>query len=287
MSEMIGFIYVLLAGVGFGFLGIFARMAYQRGISVGELLTWRFALASLILWLFLLIFRPNLVKLPIKQILISIALGCFGYSVFSTLYFMAIQGISVSLAALLLFTFPIFVNLGAHFILKDKLKSRQVFSLLLATVGIGILVWGPLFVHSFQSVAYALLAAVAYAIYVLASGRYQQGVKPISSSLYVITSAAITLFIFHGPSIHRLAYFSRDSLLIILGLATVCTVAPLTFFLTGLQKLSSSKASIVVMVEPVVAALAGWFFLNERLSFSQAIGAVLVILALLLNIRSR
>lgn len=285
MSEMIGFIYVLLAGVGFGFLGIFARMAYQRGISVGELLTWRFALASCILWTCLLIFKPSLVKLPFKQILISIALGCFGYSVFSTLYFMAIQGISVSLAALLLFTFPIFVNLGAHFILKDKLKSRQVLSLILATVGIGVLVWGPLFVHSFHAVAYALLAAIAYAVYVLASGRYQQGVKPISSSLYVITAAAVTLFIYHKPSLHQLTHYSLESYLIILGLATICTVAPLTFFLTGLQRLSSSKASIVVMVEPVVAALAGWLILNEQLSVGQSFGAGLVIVALLLNVQ--
>jgi len=284
MPQLVGFIYVVLAGIGFGFLGVFARLAFQRGVNVGELLTWRFAFAAAILWVALLFYKPRLVTLPLKQILISLALGSLGYSVFSTLYFMSIQGISVSLAALLLFTFPIFVNLGAHFFLKEKLKSLQILSLVLATIGISVLVWGPLFVNSIRYVFYALGAAVSYSIYVLVSGRYQKGVEPISSSLYVITAAAITLFIFHGPSVSHLVHFNSEQLLIILGLATICTVGPLTFFLTGLQKLSSSKASIVVMIEPVIAALAGWFVLHERLSQTQSLGAVLVAIALILNL---
>lgn len=282
---MVGFIYILLAGVGFGFLGIFARLAYQRGLNVGELLVWRFALASVILWLSLMIYKPRLIAMPLKQTLISLGLGCLGYSVFSTLYFMSIQGISVSLAALLLFTFPIFVNLGAHFFLKEKLKPMQVFSLILSTIGIGILVWGPLFVNSIRYVFYGLGAAVAYSIYVLVSGRYQKGVAPISSTLYVITSAAVTLFFFHSPSVTHLMHFSFDEFFIIFGLAVICTVGPLTFFLTGLQKVSSSKASIVATIEPVIAALAGWFVLHERLSNFQCVGAVLVVIALILNVK--
>lgn len=285
MSQIVGFIYVLLAGFGFGFLGIFARFAYQHGMNVGELLVWRFILASIILWVALLLFKPKLIHLPLKQILISMALGCFGYSVFSTLYFMSIQGISVSLAALLLFTFPIFVNIGAHFFLHEKLKRMQVVSLLMACAGIGILVWGPLFVDSFRYVFYALGAAMAYALYVLVSGKYQKGVAPISSTLYVITTAAITLFFFHAPSVHRLMQFSLDDFLIIFGLATICTLAPLTFFLTGLQKLNSSKASIIAMIEPVVASAAGWILLHEKLSHLQIAGAILVISALILNVQ--
>lgn len=287
MTQIKGFIYVLLAGIGFGFLGIFARLAFQRGLDVGELLAWRFVFAAVLLWIGLLFYNPKLILIPFKELLISIALGCFGYAVFSTLYFMAIQGISVSLASLLLFTFPIFVSIGAHFFLKENMKPLQVFSLVLASFGIAILVWGPLFVRSYTAVFYALAAAVAYSIYVLVSSRYQKGVQPISSSLYVITSAAVTLCVFHGASLSRLKQYSSDSIFIILGLATVCTLAPLTFFLKGLQKLNSSQASVVVMIEPVVAAAAGWIILHERLSHIQIFGSVLVLVALILNMKSK
>ncbi|MGZ5279984.1 MAG: EamA/RhaT family transporter, partial [Pseudobdellovibrionaceae bacterium] len=63
MNRALGFFYVLLAGVGFGFLGIFGRIAFQSGMNVGELLTWRFTAAALLLWIGLFLFKPRLLLL--------------------------------------------------------------------------------------------------------------------------------------------------------------------------------------------------------------------------------
>ena len=283
MQSIIGFCCVILAGIGFGFLGIFGKLAFQSGMTVGELLTFRFAFAALIMWTALLIFRRDLIKLSRRQILISSALGVFGYAVFSTLYFKSIQGLSVSLAALLLFTFPIFVNLGEHFVLKQKMTSRQVMSLFLATLGIGILLWGPVFFDSLWFIIFALGAAFAYSIYVLVSGVYQKGIQPLSSSLYVITASALALFFFHRPDIARLQQFSSDQIYYIFGLSIICTILPITLFLIGLQRLSSGVASIVVMIEPVVAAFAAWMILGEKLTPLQYLGMLLVFISLALN----
>lgn len=283
MREVIGFIYVLLAGVGFGFLGIFGRLAFQSGLSVGELLTFRFFLATIIMMIGLALLKPQYLKLNLKQIAISALLGVFGYAVFSTLYFKSIEGISVPLAALLLFTFPIFVNLGAHFILKERMTRRQFISLVIACVGLGILLWGPLVVNSLASVIFAITAAVTYSIYVLVSGRYQKDVAPLSSSLYVIAFAGFALYLFHQPDLAKITTLSSQQIAIIAGIAVISTIGPLTLFLAGLQRLSSSKASIVVMIEPVIAAIAAWLLLQEQLTVLQLFGAALVMLALVLN----
>ena len=283
MSKTIGFIFVLLSGVGFGFLGIFGRLAFQSGMSVGELLTFRFFMAAILLWASILIFRPKLVRLPFRQVLISIFLGVFGYAVFSTLYFRSIEGISVPLAALILFTFPIFVNLSAHFFLKERMHSHQTMSLVIACIGMAILLWGPIIVNSLSSVVSAFLAALCYSIYVLVSGKLQKKVPPLSSSLYVISASAIALFLFHGPDPVRLIEFSLKQKLIILGIAVVSTIGPLTLFLAGLQRMSSSKASIVVMIEPVVATVAAWLILSEQLTWLQLLGALMILAALVIN----
>lgn len=283
MQQFTGIICVILAGIGFGFLGIFGRLAFDSGVTVGELLTFRFTLASLMLFLGLLVYKKSLIRLNLKQILISAALGSGGYAVFSTLYFKSIQGLSVSLAALLLFTFPIFVNLGSHFILKQRMTQKQFFSLILACLGISILLWGPVFFDSMVFIIYALAAAVAYSIYVLVSGQTQQNVHPLSSSLYVITAAAITLALFHQPDFSRLMQFTSQQMFYIFGLSIICTILPLTLFLIGLQHLPSSQASILVMIEPVVAALAAWLVLGEKLKPLQYFGMALVFVALILN----
>jgi len=283
MQQLIGFFCVILAGIGFGFLGIFGRLAFNTGMSVGELLTFRFLVAGLLLGAGLFIFQFRLLKLNLRQLIISTLLGLLGYAVFSSLYFISIKGLSVSLAAMLLFTFPLFVNLAAHFILKQKMTSKQFASLILAFVGMIILLWGPVFFDSLISILFALAAAATYAIYVLVSGQYQQGVHPLSSSFYVITSAGIGLFLFHQPSLDLIQKLSMQQWSYIFGLAIVCTILPISLFLLGLQKLSSGVASIVVMIEPVVAAIAAWMILDEKLKPFQYVGMALVFLALVLN----
>ena len=280
---IVGFLSVLLAGIGFGFLGIFGRLAFESGLSVGELLTARFSIAGILLLFSLFIYNRKLIFLPKKQILISFLLGFLGYAVFSTLYFTSIQGLSVSLAAMILFTFPIFVSLGSWIFLKHTLTKKQILSLIISTLGLVLLVWGPLFIKSLSSILFAFSAAITYSIYVIVSGQVQKNVHPISSSLYVILAAGLGLFVFHQPNLYKLMSLTSEQYFYILGLSIVCTILPISLFLFGLQKMKSSIASIIVTIEPVVAAVAAFFILNEKLEPHQYLGMIFVIIALLLT----
>ncbi len=283
MKYFIGVLQVLAAGICFGFLGIFARWGQQEGLSVGELLSWRFVFASILLWLGLLFLKPKVIRLSLKQICISMLLGIFGYTVFSTLYFKSIEGISVPLAAMLLNTFPLFVNLGAHFILGERMTKLQFFCLMLASLGLVLLLWGGISVQKTTAVFFGLGSGITYAIYVLVSGRAQSKVLPLSSTLYVISATAMTLCLFHQPSPSHLMTLSSRGWLIVLGIAMVSTIAPITLFLSGLQKMKSAKASIIVMIEPVTASIAAAYFLHEIFSPIQMLGGVLALSGVLID----
>ena len=278
-----GFLEVLFAGIGFGFLGIFGKLSFNSGLTVGELLTFRFLTAGVLLFVYLLITDRSRLKLEKRQIIISCLPGVFGYAVFSTLYFKSLTGVSVALAAMLLFTFPIFVNLGAHFFLKHRMNQNQLISLILAILGLIVLLWGDLTINHYSAVLMGLGAGLTYAIYVLVSGQVQKNVYPLSSSLYVITSAGLALFAYHQPSLARVADFTLQQLSYIIGIAIICTIGPLTLFLIGLQKMSSSKASIIVMIEPVTAAIAAYLILGESMGLLQLIGSALIFIALYMN----
>jgi DME family drug/metabolite transporter len=141
-KQLVGILEISIGSLGFGFLGIFGKLAFQSGLSVGALLTYRFIIAAIVLWLGLFIFRRQKIYLSGSQILISAGLGVLGYAVFATLYFTAIQGMSVGLAALLLYTYPFWVSLLSHIFLKEKLNSTQWLLLLGAFVGVCFLLWG-------------------------------------------------------------------------------------------------------------------------------------------------
>src|SRR5690606_4463856 len=106
----------------------------------------------------------------------------------------------------------------------------------------------------------------------------------ISSSLYIISFTAVALALFHQPPLLRLHLLSTSQWGIILGISILSTILPMTLILAGLQKLKSSQAALITMLEPVTAAVAAGFLLRESFSPMQIAGALLVILCLSFSI---
>lgn len=283
-NKLAGIIEIALGSLGFGFLGIFGKWAFSSGLGVGELLTYRFIIAALILWTGLFIFSRDKILIPRTQLLISAGLGIFGYAVFATLYFTAIKGMSVGLAALLLYTYPFWVSLLGHFFLKERMNKTQWLLLLGAFAGVTCLLWGQFHVSHFAALLAGLGSAITYATYILVSARFQKNIRPISSSLYVITFAALALALFHQPKLQLWNILSTYQWQVVLGIALVATILPMTLILAGLQKLKSSQAALISMLEPVTAAVAAGFILQERLTSLQIFGATIVITCLAISI---
>ena len=283
-KQLVGIFEITLGSLGFGFLGIFGKWAFASGLGVGELLTYRFIVAAVLLWLGLFVISRDKISIQWPQLLISAGLGVFGYAVFATLYFTAIQGMSVGLAALLLYTYPFWVSLLGHFFLRERMTHSQWLLLLGALIGVACLLWGQFQLNNSISLIAGLGSAVTYAVYILFSARYQRNVKPISSSLYVITFAAIALACYHHPNLEFWKVLSGRQWQLILGISTISTILPMTLILAGLQKLKSAQAALITMLEPVAATIAAGILLHENMSGLQIVGATVVITCLVLSI---
>ncbi|MEN0057684.1 MAG: EamA family transporter [Bdellovibrio sp.] len=278
-----GTLEISLASFGFGFLGVFGKWAFASGLSVGEFLSYRFIVAALFLWIFLLLFKPDWVRLSARQIFIAALLGIFGYAFFSTLYFKAIEGLSVTLAALLLYTYPFWVTLLSHFFTQDKISVKELIPLLGASLGLVLLLWGHIEIRDTWALLAGLGSAISYAIYVMLSGRLQKNVRPLSSSLYVITFGALALALFHHPHPESVQNLTAFQVSCIFGIALLCTIMPLTLELAALQKLRSKEVALLMMIEPLTAALLGTLVFHESLSLRQILGAVLIAACLVKN----
>lgn len=273
----IGRLQIVIASIAFGFLGLFGKMAFAEGISVGELLTYRFSLAALSLWAWVILLHPSWIRISFYQLLVSALLGILGYAVFATLYFTAIEGMSISLAAMLLYTYPIWVTVISAAFKFEKVTSKDWAALGGASLGLVALLWGQININNFLALLAGLGSALCYAIYIVVSGRLQKNIRPITSSLYVITFAAITLFYWHQPHFPNILKISHVGGWAVIGSAFVCTILPLTLVLAGLQKMRSSEAALLTMVEPLAAVFLGVLIWNETLSAVQITGAVLLV----------
>jgi drug/metabolite transporter (DMT)-like permease len=62
----------------------------------------------------------------------------------------------------------------------------------------------------------------------------------------------------------------------------LCTVVPYLTYTIGLNYVENSKASILASVEPVTASILGVWFFRESLCFSEIVGIVLVLGAMVI-----
>jgi drug/metabolite transporter (DMT)-like permease len=275
-----GVAQILLSGFCFGFLGIFGKAVYERGGTPGELLSLRFIFSSIILWTIFLARSPERLRLSGRTIFHCAILGAFGYAVFSNFYFLALQGLSVSLTVLLLYMYPVIVAAGAWALFGEKIPRERWLAIPVAIGGLVLLVWGDFEVSRLTGLLFGIGSAVMYSAYILASSRWLKGIDPGVSGTYIQTAAALGLTAVYIRDVEATAGLVARAWPYLLGLAVVCSLLAIVLFQAGMQKLKSWEVSILSLAEPVTSIALAILLLGETLKSWQIVGAVSVLVAL-------
>ena len=103
-SAPAGTVACVASGAAFGAMGIFGKLAYGEGATVGTLLSVCFALAAALFWALLLAGGGGrrVRGLPRRDVAAALALGAVGYALQAGCYFAALTRIDASLLALVL-----------------------------------------------------------------------------------------------------------------------------------------------------------------------------------------
>jgi drug/metabolite transporter (DMT)-like permease len=279
-SRKTGIFQVGLSGALFGLLGIFGKTLFEKGVTPGELLSLRFSIAALILWPIIMTRFPFQWKLSRSQIAACAFLGMGGYAIFSFCFFVALKGLSASLAVLLLYTYPVIVTLAAWVFWGDAVPKSKWPAVPLTMFGIVLLVWGEFNVTQMFGLFAGIASAVLYSVYILASSRLLKSTHPLIALTYILTFAGLMLSAIHLRDPVRVGSIIAENWPVILGIATLSTVGAMSLFLAGLQKLRPWEVSLLSTLEPVTGVALATLLLSERLSASQALGATGVLAGL-------
>jgi len=279
----LGLVQILLSGMCFGFLGVFGKLSLQRGVATDELLGLRFMLGGVLLGVALMLKSgPRRLALTWFQFILCALLGIFGYALFSSLYFKAIQGLSIGLAVLLLYTFPVWVSVGGWIFLREKIPASRLVLFPLTLIGMALLVmdrfqWGGL-----PFLLCGLGSGFFYAIYILISARLLKGVNPLTAVVYIQFFAGLTLTLLSFQDWERSLLVIQTIWPILIMMAIICSAAAMGLFQSGLQKLKGWEASLLSTSEPLTGILLAYFFFGEALSLTQLLGGLLVIVSFII-----
>jgi len=283
MPHPSGTLMCLASGAAFGAMGVFGKLAYGEGATVGTLLAVRFSLAAVVFWAILLAGGGwrELRGLRRRDVRTAIALGACGYALQAGCYFAALTRIDASLLSLLLYTYPAIVAAAAVALGRERIDGRRVSALALASGGLMCVVAGA-GTGAIDAVgaALGLTAACVYTTYILVGEGVAGRIAPMMLSAIVCTGAAVSLTA--GGSL--LGEFRPGALTAagwgwLLCLGGVSTVAAISLFFAGLRRVGPTAASILSTVEPVVTVALAAVVFGELLSPMQIAGGALVIAA--------
>ena len=127
----------LLAAACFGAASPIAKGVYQYDITVSCVLTWRFFMASILLWAYLLLFRRDLnFRLKKDQLITLAVVGGAAHFLTTQCYFNALKYVPISIQIMFFYTYPFMVNGLSVLLFGEKMNRGQLVSLAAAFIGI-------------------------------------------------------------------------------------------------------------------------------------------------------
>jgi drug/metabolite transporter (DMT)-like permease len=270
-----GVALVIGSAVCFGSLGVFGKLAYRLGLTTPQLLSYRFGLAALLLWLATAGTRQSL---PPRRSLLGLAImGGAGYVGQSGSYFSALHFIPASTNALLLYTFPVVVTLLAAFLFQEPLGWLKLSAVGLAFVGTLLVVEAQLRAAAPIGIVLGLGSAAFYSGYILYGSRMLPGLPPISATATIMTAAALVWTAYSGATGQLAVDWTVPRLLLIASFAVIGTTIPVLTFILGLRLVGPSRAAILSTFEPASTVLLAVLILGEMANPIQYLGGALIL----------
>lgn len=283
-----GYTSVLIAASLWATLGLFYKGLVQwYGMSLIGIVFWRALVASLILFTILKLVSRRQLVIARKDVWVFLGLGSAGVAGFFAVYIYAINQIGMGIAAVLLYnTAPVWVATFSVLVLKEHMTVAKNTALILTVVGM-ILVGYRYYFENLSlgvvGIGAGLGSGLGYAAHILFSkAAVQRGYSPWAINAYGFGIGALILLLFQDSSeiVQVVSNWRILIWLVLLGLLP--TLGGGVAFYFGLKKMPASDASILATLEPVIAAVLGWFVFSEYLEIPQIIGGMFIIVSVIL-----
>lgn len=272
---------ILLAGTLWGVIGIFFNLLSGLGFTQMQVVAIRAVTAALVLGVYILARDPALLRVRLRDCWCFVGTGIISLVFFNWCYFTAMETTSLAVAAVLLYTAPVFVMLFSAVLFREPIGRRKVLALVMTFAGC-LLVAGMPGGGSVspRGILTGLGAGVGYALYSIFSRfALEKGYSSATISLYT--------FLFAGAAALPLSRLWEAGALLIrpeaaagaLGIGVLCCVFPYLLYTRGLAGVETGQAAIMATVEPAVAALVSFALYGESLLGAKGAGILLIFAA--------
>lgn len=284
------YLYIIVAAVLWGLIGIFVKTLAAQGFSSMQIVALRSIASAICITPVLLHKGASALRIAARDAWLFIGTGILSLVFFNFCYFNCIQGSSLAIAALLLYTAPIFVMLMSVLLFGEGFSRKKGIALVGTFIGCACVtgaLTGELRLTT-AGLLYGLGSGFGYALYSIFGKLAVRKYSSLTITAYTFYFALLAAVPLAGFDTHALASINSTTVWGSLGLGLVCAVFPYLLYTKGLERVEPGQASILATIEPFVAALVGICFFAEELTPSKLIGMLLIFGAIvMLNLREK
>ncbi|MGW2821347.1 DMT family transporter [Streptomyces sp. NPDC001443] len=284
-----GLLYLIVAGFAWGTAGAAASLVYRSSdLGAVSLSFWRCAV-GLVLLLAARRLRPRrpartavAAALPLRQKALRAGATGLGLAVFQTTYFAAVSATGLAVATVVtLGAGPVLIALGARLTMGERLGRAGLAAVAGALTGLAVLVaWGGDTTVRPAGVLLALVSAAGYSAMTLFTRWWGRdgGADAAGTSVgaFVVTSLCLLPFALAQGLVPHTAEPLR-TLWLVVYIAAVPTALAYALYFAGAAVVRSATVSVIMLLEPVGAAVLAVSLLGERLTPATVVGTLLML----------
>lgn len=284
---IIGAIFLSLAASIWGAMYVVVKVVVEV-VPPLELVWMRYLIAVIALGIIGIMMRQSW-KIAKKDWLIIFLVGLIGNTISIVTQEMGTMLSTAQMGAIITATTPAFMVVFARLILKESITLKKCFSIILATIGVGIVVGnGQIDVAQQLGGLYLLLAALTWALMSVFVKKVPSHYSQIVVTTYTSMIAVMLLTPFVLPRLKNLDLASVLQPTIsggLLYLGIISTAGGFLLWNKGLQLMNASSGGLFFFFQPIVGTFLGWLLLGETIGLSFWIGSLLIFSGVFIVIR--
>ncbi|WP_291574460.1 DMT family transporter [Clostridium sp. UBA4548] len=282
MKKINGIIYALLSSAAFGIMPIFAKYAANNGSNTLSILSTRFLLSALILFVYFLFKKVNY-KIDKNQLKALAVVSLCGFVPTASLLFFSYNYIPTGLATTLHFIYPAVVVAINRIFFKDPLTKNKLISLFLSMISIYLLVGFKFENINIIGVVLALASGFTHSISIF--GMNNSALKTLDnlvSVFYISIFAGITIFTATAITGNIALPINTYTVTSLIGISLISNIASILLLMMAIKIIGPSPSAILGTFEPIVSIIMGIILFKEAFTFSVFLGTVLILVSVVL-----
>jgi drug/metabolite transporter (DMT)-like permease len=249
----------------------------------------RFLFAGVILLFISLIMRRPHPKVTKEFLLPLIPLSLLGMSVGQSLFMLGLRQTSSINTAVITTTIPILTLAISIMRGKDSIT-------MLKAIGVSLAFIGVLTIKGFENINFSvqtlkgdfmvLLASMCFALFLSFSGEYVKKYDNFWVTTWMFLISGVLMFIFNFSHWMNFSSINFTSELVYCAVYSIIGATIITYFLNNwaLARAPSGNVALFIYLQPVVAAIIGFTFLGEQISFRLVFSTLCIFTGLLVTI---